>query len=438
MVLFIDELHTIVGAGAAEGAVDAANLLKPMLARGELRCVGATTLDEYRKHIEKDAALERRFAPVYVGEPSVADTIAILRGLKERYEAHHGVRIRDAALVAAAMLSQRYIADRFLPDKAIDLVDEAASRLRMEIDSSPLELDEANRRVMQLEIELAAMAKESHDVREPVERALAEAKEERDALAARWAKEKEALERIKDATRRIDELRMEAERAEREGNLQRVAEIRYGEIPALEQELAERAARSRTRWSRRRSTRTTSRSTVAQLDRHPGRPAARRRDREADPHGGAAPRPRDRAGRSGGRGRERAPARAHGSAGSEPADRLVRLPRADRRRQDRARPRARGVHVRRRARDGADRHVGVPGAAHRRAPRRRAARVRRLRGGRPADRGRSAPPVLRCPARRDREGARRGVRRAASGARRRPPDRRPGPHGRLPQHGARS
>jgi ATP-dependent Clp protease ATP-binding subunit ClpB len=240
VVLFIDELHTIVGAGAAEGAVDAANLLKPLLARGELRCIGATTLDEYRKHIEKDAALERRFAPVYVGEPSVADTIAILRGLKERYEAHHGVRIRDAALVAAAVLSHRYVADRFLPDKAIDLVDEAAARLRIEIDSSPLELDEANRRVMQLEIELAALAKESASVREPVERAFAEAKEDRDALAARWSKEKEALERVKAGTRRIDELRMEAERAEREGNLQRVAEIRYGEIPQLEQELAAR------------------------------------------------------------------------------------------------------------------------------------------------------------------------------------------------------
>ena len=240
IVLFIDELHTIVGAGAAEGAVDAANLLKPMLARGELRCIGATTLDEYRKHIEKDAALERRFAPIYVGEPSVADTIAILRGLKERYEAHHGVRMRDAALVAAAVLSHRYIADRFLPDKAIDLVDEAGSRLRMEIDSSPVELDEANRRVMQLEIELAAMAKEDPATRDPLERALADAKEARDTLAARWAKEKESLERIKDATRRIDELRMEAERAEREGNLQRVAEIRYGEIPELERELAER------------------------------------------------------------------------------------------------------------------------------------------------------------------------------------------------------
>ena len=240
IILFIDELHTIVGAGAAEGAVDAANMLKPMLARGELRAVGATTLDEYRKQIEKDAALERRFQPIFVGEPSVADTIAILRGLKERYEAHHGVRIRDAALVAAAVLSDRYISDRFLPDKAIDLVDEAASRLRMEIDSSPLELDEAERRVRQLEIELAAMGKETKEVREPVERELADAKAHRDELGARWAKEKELLDRVKEITQRIDDLRMEAERAERTGDLQRVAEIRYGELPALEGALAER------------------------------------------------------------------------------------------------------------------------------------------------------------------------------------------------------
>jgi ATP-dependent Clp protease ATP-binding subunit ClpB len=245
LIVFIDELHTIVGAGAAEGAVDAANMLKPMLARGELRCIGATTLDEYREHIEKDAALERRFQPIFVGEPSVADTIAILRGLKERYEAHHGVRIRDAALVAAAVLADRYISGRFLPDKAIDLVDEAASRVRMEIDSLPVELDEAERRVRQLEIELAAMAKEAPEVRGPVERELAEAKAARDELAARWAKEKEALERVKEITRRIDELKMEAERAEREGNLQRVAEIRYGELPALEKELAEREAQTR-------------------------------------------------------------------------------------------------------------------------------------------------------------------------------------------------
>jgi ATP-dependent Clp protease ATP-binding subunit ClpB len=241
IVLFIDELHTIVGAGAAEGAVDAANLLKPMLARGELRAIGATTLDEYRKHIEKDAALERRFQPVFVGEPSVSDTIAILRGLKERYEAHHGVRIRDAALVAAAVLSDRYISDRQLPDKAIDLVDEAASRLRMEIDSAPIELDEAERRVRQLEIELAAMRKESQERREPIERELAEAKERRNELAARWSREKEALDRVSEIKRRIDELRMEAERAERHGDLQRVAEIRYGELPDLERELEERA-----------------------------------------------------------------------------------------------------------------------------------------------------------------------------------------------------
>ena len=240
LILFIDELHTIVGAGAAEGAVDAANMLKPMLARGELRAIGATTLDEYRKYIEKDAALERRFQPIFVGEPSVADTIAILRGLKDTYESHHGVRIRDAALVAAAVLSDRYISDRFLPDKAIDLVDEAGSRLRMEIDSSPVELDEAERRVRQLEIELAAMAKESKSVREPVERELADAQEVRNALAARWGEEKQALERVKEITRKIEELKREAEREERLGNLERVAEIRYGELPALEAELAER------------------------------------------------------------------------------------------------------------------------------------------------------------------------------------------------------
>jgi ATP-dependent Clp protease ATP-binding subunit ClpB len=240
IILFIDELHTIVGAGAAEGAVSAGNLLKPMLARGELRAVGATTLDEYRSHIEKDPALERRFQPVFVGEPSVADTIAILRGLKERYEAHHGVRIRDAALVAAAVLSDRYISDRFLPDKAIDLVDESASRLRMEIDSSPVELDEAERRVTQLEIELAAMAKESPATREPVEKELAEAKARRDELAGRWANEKDVLDRVKEITRQIDDLRMEAERAERNGDLARVAEIRYGLLPELERELSER------------------------------------------------------------------------------------------------------------------------------------------------------------------------------------------------------
>jgi ATP-dependent Clp protease ATP-binding subunit ClpB len=242
LIVFIDELHTIVGAGAAEGAVDAANMLKPMLARGELRVVGATTLDEYRKYIEKDAALERRFQPVFVGEPSVSDSIAILRGLKERYEAHHGVRIRDAALVAASVLSDRYISGRFLPDKAIDLVDEAASRVRMEIDSSPLELDEAERRLRQLEIELASLGEDETTTREALEKERAEAQGARDELAARWSKEREGLERVKEITGLIPELMGEAERAERNGDYERVGEIRNGELPALERELQAREA----------------------------------------------------------------------------------------------------------------------------------------------------------------------------------------------------
>jgi len=242
VILFLDELHTIVGAGAAEGAVDAANLLKPMLARGELRCVGATTLDEYRKYIEKDAALERRFQPVTVGEPSVADTIAILRGLKERYEVHHGVRIQDSALIAAATLSDRYIADRFLPDKAIDLIDEAGSRLRIEIDSLPTEIDEVDRRVMQLEIELTSLRKETDEAsatrREAIERELAELQERSAAMKAQWQSEKQAIQIVREKKARLEEARTEAERAERESDLQRAAELRYGEIPGIEKELA--------------------------------------------------------------------------------------------------------------------------------------------------------------------------------------------------------
>ncbi len=243
IILFLDELHTIVGAGAAEGAVDAANLLKPMLARGELRAVGATTLDEYRKHIEKDAALERRFQPVMVGEPSVEDTIAILRGLKERYEVHHKVRIQDNALIAAATLSQRYIADRFLPDKAIDLIDEAASRLRIEIDSLPTEIDEVERRIMQLEIELTSLSKEtdaaSVERREAIERELGDLRERSAAMKAQWQSEKDAIQGISDVKQRLEEARTEAERAERDADLQRAAELRYGEIPELEKRLAE-------------------------------------------------------------------------------------------------------------------------------------------------------------------------------------------------------
>jgi ATP-dependent Clp protease ATP-binding subunit ClpB len=247
VILFMDELHTIVGAGAAEGAVDAANLLKPMLARGELRAVGATTLDEYRKHIEKDAALERRFQPVMVGEPSVEDTIAILRGLKERYEVHHGVRIQDSALIAAATLSHRYIADRFLPDKAIDLIDESASRLRIEIDSLPEEIDVLDRRIMQLEIELTSLAKETDDPsaerREAIERELSDLRERSDAMKAEWQAEKDAIKGVSEAKEQLEQAKVELERAQRDGDLARAAELRYGVIPDLERAVAEGEAR---------------------------------------------------------------------------------------------------------------------------------------------------------------------------------------------------
>src|SRR5213594_3828556 len=230
IITFIDELHTVVGAGAAEGSVDAGNMLKPMLARGELRAIGATTLDEYRKHVEKDPALERRFQPILVGEPSVEDTIAILRGLKERYEVHHGVRIQDAALVAAAILSNRYVTGRFLPDKAIDLIDEAASRLRIEIDSMPVEIDEVERRIRQLEIERAALRKEkdapSKERLAKLEEELARLSEESRGLKAHWTLEKEAIDRISAIKSQIEEARAGAERAEREGDLARAGELR--------------------------------------------------------------------------------------------------------------------------------------------------------------------------------------------------------------------
>ncbi len=241
VVLFIDELHTIVGAGAAEGAVDASNMLKPALARGELRCIGATTLDEYRKHIEKDAALERRFQPVRVEEPSVEDTIAILRGLKERYETHHGVQIQDSAIVAAATLSKRYISERFLPDKAVDLVDEAASRLRIEIDSVPEEIDEVERRIIQLQIEQQALEKEedgaSQQRLQKLTAELAELKERADALKAAWQNEKTNLTQIGDLMEQIEALRIESEQSKRAGNLGRASEIEYGKIPELELQL---------------------------------------------------------------------------------------------------------------------------------------------------------------------------------------------------------
>jgi ATP-dependent Clp protease ATP-binding subunit ClpB len=238
IILFIDELHTLVGAGAAEGSMDASNMLKPALARGELRCVGATTLDEYRKHIEKDAALARRFQPVFAGEPSVSDTIGILRGLKERYEIHHGIRIQDSAIVAAATLSQRYITDRFLPDKAIDLVDEAASRLKMEIDSLPAPIDTVERKLTQLEIEREALKKEKDDASkrrlDDLEKELSELREQRDTMRAQWLREKDLITEIREKKELVESLRLDLERAERTTDYEKAARLQYGEIPAAE------------------------------------------------------------------------------------------------------------------------------------------------------------------------------------------------------------
>ena len=241
IILFIDELHTLVGAGAAEGAIDASNMLKPALARGELRCVGATTLNEYKKHIEKDAALERRFQQVYVGEPTVEDTIAILRGLKERYEVHHGVRIKDSAIVAAATLSNRYITDRFLPDKAIDLIDEAASRLRIEIDSLPQEIDQLEREIIQLEIERQALQREEDDKSksrlQEIEQRIADLKETSSGMKAKWQSEKEAIDHMRTAKAELEQLRLQLDQARNGGDLARASEIQYGRIPELEQKL---------------------------------------------------------------------------------------------------------------------------------------------------------------------------------------------------------
>ena len=338
IILFLDELHTIVGAGAAEGAVDAANLLKPMLARGELRAVGATTLDEYRKHIEKDAALERRFQPVFVDEPSVEDTIAILRGLKERYEVHHGVRIQDSAIIAAATLSQRYIADRFLPDKAIDLIDEAASRLRIEIDSMPTEIDEVERRISSSRSSSRRSKKEKDDAsgraprgdRARARRPARAVERDEGALAGREGGDRRRSARLKE---RLEQAHREAERAERDADLQRAAELRYGEIPEARAASSSRPRSAPTAAVRhglpqgggRRRGRGRGRG---QVDRHPGVEADGGRGREAHPHGGAPARARDRPGRGRRGGLERAAPLARRASGPEPPDRRLPLHRA--------------------------------------------------------------------------------------------------------------
>ena len=445
VVTFIDELHTIVGAGAAEGAMDAGNMIKPLLARGELRLIGATTLDEYRKYIEKDAALERRFQQVFVGQPSVPDTIAILRGLKERYEVHHGVRIQDAALVAAAVLSDRYITGRFLPDKAIDLVDEAASRLRIEIDSLPTELDVVTRRIRQLEIERMALAKETDEASIErlgrLESELAELQEQSDAMTAHWQAEKAKIDVIRSVKEELDTRTTEANRLEREGDLTGASAIRYGELPELTRQIefaTEELAKLQS--TQRFLKEEVDAEDVAEVvSRWTGVPVTRLLEGEVDKlvriedtlHGRVVGQDeavsavanairRSRAGLSD-------PHRPIGSflflgptgvGKTELARALAGFLFDDERAMVRIDMSEYGE------KHNVSRLVGAP------------ARLRRVRGGGPADRGGASPPLRRGPARRDREGPPRRVQHPPAGAGGRTPDRRTGPDGRLHQRGA--
>ena len=321
IILFIDEMHTLVGAGKADGAMDASNLLKPALARGELHCIGATTLDEYKKHVEKDAALARRFQPVFVSEPTVEDTISILRGLKDKYEQHHGVRIADSAIVAAATLSNRYITDRFLPDKAIDLIDEAAARLKMQVDSKPEELDSIDREIVRLKIEQEALKKESDpgskDRLKRLEAELKSLEKQSADITGRWKAEKEKLSDAQKLKTELDQLRAELANAQRKGEYQRAGELAYGRIPELEKKLKDergnrRQARRHGRGDRDRRSR---RRRGLALDRRAGRPHARRREGKAAAHGGRTRQARHRPEGSGAGGVDRGAARARRLAG---------------------------------------------------------------------------------------------------------------------------
>ncbi len=430
----------MVGAGKAEGAMDAGNMLKPALARGELHCIGATTLDEYRKYIEKDAALERRFQKVFVGEPSVEDTIAILRGLKEKYAVHHGVEITDPAIVAAATLSHRYIADRQLPDKAIDLMDEAASRIRMEIDSKPEELDRKERRLIQLKIQREALKKEKDSESKQrladLEKEIAVLEREYSDLEEVWKAEKATLQGATKIKEQIEAARLELEAAQRRQDYAKMSEIQYGRIPELEKQL-KAAQEAENKGFTLLQDRVTAEEIAEVVSRWTGIPVSKMLEGEREKllrmedelhkrvvgqdeavHAVADAIRRSRAGLSD-------PNRPNGSF-------LFLGP--DRRRQDRAVQGARRVPVRFDRRDGPHRHERVHGEAFREPPDRRAAGLRRLRGRRLSDRSRAASSVQRDPARRSREGASRRVQRAAAGARRWTPDRRAGPHGRFPQH----
>ena len=431
ILLFIDELHTVVGAGAAEGAMDAGNMLKPMLARGELHCIGATTLDEYRQHIEKDAALERRFQPVMVDEPSVEDTISILRGLRERFEVHHGVRIQDAALVAAATLAHRYITDRFLPDKAIDLVDEACAMIRTEIDSMPQELDEITRRVMQLEIEEAALEKEtdpaSRERLEALRKELADLRAEADAMTAQWEAERQAIRRLQGLRSELEDVRRQIEEAERTYDLNQAAELRHGKLPELERRLRPRRSAWRERQGERLLREEVTEEEIAEIvARWTGIPVTRLLEGEREKllrldeilhervigQDEAVQLVADAVIRA--RAGIKDPKRPIGSfiflgptgVGKTELSRALAESLFDSRGQHRP-----------------ARHVRVPGEAHGQPADRRAARLRRLRGGRPADRGGPAQAVLGRAVRRDREGAPRRLQHAAADPRRRSADR---------------
>ena len=443
-MLFIDELHTVVGAGAAEGAMDASNMLKPMLARGELRCVGATTLNEYRKHIEKDAALERRFQPVYVGEPSVEETIGILRGLKERYEVHHGVRIQDSALVAAATLSNRYIADRFLPDKAIDLIDEAASRLRIEIDSMPIEIDTVERRIVQLEIERQALKKETDKASKErlakVEREIADLKEQSAGMKAHWQQEKAAIQKIRTTKEQIEQARFQIDEATRKGDLGKAAELRYGTLPGLEKQLAgENEKLAQLQAKQRMLKEEVDAEDIAEVvAKWTGIPVSRLLEGEMQKLLHMEERLRERV-----VGQDEAlllvanaVRRARAGLGDprRPIGSFLFLGPTGVGKTELARALAEFLFDDEHAMVRLDMSEYMEKHTVARLDR-RAAGLRRLRRGRPADRGRAPPAVRGDPVRRDREGAPRRLQRAAAGARRRSAHRRQGPHGRLPQHG---
>ena len=384
IILFIDEMHTLVGAGKADGAMDASNLLKPALARGELHCIGATTLDEYKKHVEKDAALARRFQPVFVYEPSVEDTISILRGLKDKYEQHHGVRITDSAIVAAATLSNRYITDRFLPDKAIDLIDEAAARLKMQVDSKPEELDTIDREIVRLKIEQEALKKESDpgskDRLKRLEGELKALEKQSADITSRWKSEKEKLSDAQKLKTELDRIARRARQCAAQGRIPARRRIGLWPHPRAGEEAQGRRGQPKAKGAMVEETVTAdhvARRGLA-LDRRAGRPDAGGRKGKAAAHGGRARQARHRPEGSGAGGVDRGAARARRPAGPAPADRLVHVLRPDRRRQDRADQGAGRISVRRRERADPHRHVGIHGEALGRAADRRAAGLCRL------------------------------------------------------------